>query len=328
MQQYPEINTRRGESVVVTDTSKLLEKDDSPVVHIKHQLEQLRTNFLVLLSPGDKQFKDLPKRVRLMMVSLIIPALLGITKLVIFPTMQSVGMWAVIALILAVICYLLTIWGLKNQIRRESYLATLPLPSIFTFSYSLFLAEVFSTQINRVYLLGLFLTALVFFTVLLYIFELAVNVLNVNLFYTIPLSRLGESVAYLGSIVTTFFAVYSANAVLMPLISSDQYIAAIIVCLILWCVLALLSNVLFMYFLPYQRGSFLLSLILSFFITVICCISSIFFAYIWQGALFTAAITYVLFGYLIHKEQNTLKFSVILEFIAIFIALFLLVVLS
>lgn len=303
-------------TVVVTDPSKLLRHDDSPIVAVQHKLEQLRRNFVVLLSPGDKQFKDLPKRVRLMLVSFLLPVLFAVTKLFILPEAR-LSVWILIAIVLGIICYFAVYWGVNRQVRKESYMSILPLPALFTVANTMFLAVTFAGPINRLYLLILFLLATMMFMILLYILSLAINVLNVNLFYTIPLSKLGESVAYMAAVVQVFLITYAAVVVLMPLIATGQYVIVAGLIGILGFFLLLLSLAIAFYFLPYQRNVLLISIVLAGVLTITAGVCSVFLAYAWEGAIIASMMSYILYGYIIHKEQNTLKNGIILEFIAI-----------
>jgi hypothetical protein len=319
---------RSSENVaVVADTTDLLSSKDSPLTKIRLQWSQLRANLQVLLSPGDKQFKDLPKRVRLMVVSFGIPMLYSLSKLVIFQESTSVVLWGIMGIVLATLTYIGMYWGLKGQIRKDSYFSVLLLPSIFVFANILFLSTIFIGGINRLYLWGLFAAAIAMFMTVLYILSLAVNILNVTLFYSIPLSRLGETVAYISSIITLFLISYATTDILIPQLVMGYWWKALITVVCLFAVMNMLTSALLRYFLPYVRGFWLLvssitvSLILIFLIFVLA------IPYAWLVGILLSLMGYILYGYVIHKEQNTYKSTVIVEFWTLLIMAFLAVVL-
>jgi hypothetical protein len=310
----------------VTDPSTLLEQEDSPVVLIRKQFELLRTNFMVLLAPGDKQFKDMSKRVRLMGVSFVVPLLYAIMKLFLFPNLTELWVWGLVSLGLGILLYVLTIWGLKGQIRKESFLSALPFPALFSFSYSIFLSVSFVGPVNRVYLLGVFLVMLLIFMVSLYIITLAINVLNVNLFYTIPLGRLGESVTYITSIVIAFLISYAVTATFISQLILQHYLFAAGIIGGYFLIIFIVTLALCLYFLPYQQGSVGTSIVLSLFLSLVCGLFAALMPYAWQSSLAVSLVAYILLGYIIHKEQNTLKMGVVLEFGIVLISLVILAI--
>lgn len=306
---------RSSENVaVVADTTDLLLSQDSPVTKIRQQWGQIKANLQVLLSPGDKQFKDLPKRVRLMLVSFGIPILYTISKLLIFPQSTSVVLWGIIGVILAAITYGGIYWGLKGQVRKDSFFSVLPLPSFLVFANVLFLSTLFIGEINRLYLWGLFMLAIAMFMILLYILSLAVNILNVTLFYTIPLSRLGETVAYISSVIVFFLLGYATTDIMIPQIVMGMWWKLGVSILCFFVVSVLLTDALWRYFFTSNRGLSLLSLSIGAVITVIFAVFAFTLPYTWLVGVLLSVVVYVLYGYIIHKEQNTYKSAVIAEF--------------
>jgi hypothetical protein len=106
------VSNRSLSVAVVADTTDLLLSKDSPWNRILKQLDMLRTNLQVLISPGDRQFKDVPKRVRLMVVSMGVPLLFAFSKVWLLPQSESIYLWAVVAVALAAVTYIGLIWGL------------------------------------------------------------------------------------------------------------------------------------------------------------------------------------------------------------------------
>lgn len=306
----------------VSDSLDLLRSKDSPLTKISDQLSQIRANFQVLLSPGDKQFKDLPKRVRLMLVSFFIPALFAASKLLLFTSTTSPLIWSLIALALAILTYGGMYWGIKGQIRRDSLTSVLPLPSLFVFANVLFLSTVFVGEVNRLYLWGLFSLALITFMILLYVLSLAVNILNVTLFYTIPLSRLGETVAYLSSLITLFLFTYAAGATAISLFATSLWLWLLLLGFITFIFIFLLTYSLLRYFIasaqavgPFSLGiTILLLIIWGFFVFGL--------PHIWLSAVMTGLSAYILYGFVIHKEQNTLKSVVNIEYMVLLVLAF------
>ena len=318
----------RRDVAVVADTSSLLQSEDSPLKRIKQQIDALRANFQVLLSPGEKQFKDLTKRVRLMIVSLLIPLCFAAAKIFIFPQMTSLFVWAGVALVLGALTYWGMIWGLKGQIEKESYISVLTLPSLLVIGNALFLSTTFVGQINRLYLWGLFTLATVVFMVLLYILALAVNILNVTLFYTIPLSRLGESVAYISGIIILFLFSYVASAVLVPLVVAVNWSSIVIFCSALAVLIFVLTSSLWFYFVPYFRGFWLYSVLVSMFLFSTVMTFTVFLPYAWLVGVISSLVGYVVYGYVIHKEQNTFKSAIKWEFLAVLVVALLAVIIA
>lgn len=321
--QYPK---RKEDVAVVANTSSLLLSNDSPWAKIIRQMDQIRSNFQVLLAPGEKQFKDLPKRVRLMVVSFGVPLLFSILKLYIFPTSTSLLLWSILAFVLGLITYLGIYWGLKGQVRRESYVSVLLLPALFVITNTLFLSTVFVGEINRLYLWGLFGLASIAFMIFLYILSLAVNILNVSLFYTIPLSRLGESVAYISGVIILFLLSYTMFLQVLPYVVAGDLGALLLLFLGILLITGALVMALWNYFVPYSRGFWVFVALSSLFLTISLSITSIFLPYSWLAGVIHGMVSYIFIGYVIHKEQNTLNSAVNWEFFAIATASFLLVI--
>lgn len=315
--------TRNPEQVAtVSDSLDLLRSKDSPITRISNQVSQIRANFQVLLSPGDRQFKDLPKRVRLMIVSFLVPMLFAVSKLFLFSSTTSPLIWGLVAAALAVLTYGGMYWGVKGQIRKDSLTSVLPLPSLFVFANVLFVSSVFVGEVNRLYLWGLFSLALITFMVLLYVLSLAVNILNVTLFYTIPLSRLGETVAYLSSLITLFLFAYAAGTAAVSLFATGLWIwLSILLCVTLAFLFALTYS-LWRYFVTNSQsiGSFSLGISVLLFLSWIVFLFGL--PHVWLAAVMSGLSAYILFGYVIHKEQNTLKSIVNAEYMVLLALMF------
>lgn len=312
---------------VVADTSDLLLSKDSPWNLILRQLDQLRTNLQLLISPGDRQFKDVPKRVRLMVVSMGVPLLFAFSKVWLLPQSESIYLWAVVAIALAAVTYIGLIWGLKGQVRKDSFVTVLLLPSLFVLANVLFLGLLFVGELNRVYLWGLFGIALATFMVLLYIFLLAVNILNVTLFYTIPLSRLGETVAYIFSIVTVFLGSYVIAETVLPLMVNRRWIELLLHAGFIFVSTGGLASALWRYFVTTSKVFWLSVLGMSIFLTVSLGVFVFAIPYAWLAGVMQGAVAYLLFGFVIHKEQNSFKGAVVFEYIVAILAMFLIGVL-
>ncbi len=309
---------RRPDDVaVVADTSGLLMSNDSPFTKIARQLDQIRSNFQVLLAPGEKQFKDLPKRVRLMVVSFGIPLVYALLKVYVIQSSTSILIWGVIAFLLGLLTYWGIYWGVKGQVRQESYWSVLLLPGLFVISNILFLSTVFVGEINRLYLWGLFALAIITFMTILYILSLAVNILNVSLFYTIPLSRLGESVAYICSVIMMFLISYTLFEHLLPYLIALNFTAIGILLGGTFVLLGAIVTALWNYFVPYSRGFWLFVLLSTMFLTISLAISTTFLPFAWISGVVHGMVSYVFMGYIIHKEQNTLNKTIIWELIAV-----------
>jgi len=324
--EQPKHKLRRDNVVVVADTSDLLQSNDSPVTRLKILVEQLRSNLQVLISPGDKQFKDVPKRVRLMLVSFAVPLLFAITKIYIFPLSSSLYLWAVVGTVLAVLTYLGVYWGVKGQVRTDSYFSVLPMPSLFVLANCLFLSFLFVGAINRVYLWGLFVLAISVFMTFLYILSLAINILNVSLFYTIPLSRLGESVAFISSIVTVFLGSYVVAETAVPMIVAKSYTELGLLGLFVLVSTFVLILSLWKYFVVSTKSVVVSVACLSLFLLVTLFVFVMASPYAWISAILQGMVAYVLLGFIIHKEQNTYKKSVVIEYIVVVIAALILVI--
>lgn len=308
---------------VVTDTWDLLWSKDTPWNRIRKQVDQLRSNLHVLISPGDKQFKDVPKRVRLMVVSIGAPLLFAFSKVLLLPQSDSIYLWAIIAVALAAITYIGLIWGLKGQVRKDSFVTVLLLPSLFVLANVLFLGLLFVGELNRVYLWGLFGIALAMFMVLLYIFSLAVNILNVTLFYTIPLSRLGETVAYIFSIITVFLGSYVVAETVLPLLVNHRWVELLLHAGFVLVSTGGLVSAIWRYFVNSSKVFWLSVLGMSVFLTVSLGVFVFSLPYAWLAAIMQSAVAYLLIGFVIHKEQNSFKSPVIIEYaIAILVMFF------
>ncbi|MCC7303793.1 hypothetical protein IT418_00015 [bacterium] len=318
---------RRDAVSVVTNTSNLLLSSDSPWAKVLKQVEQVRSNFQVLLAPGEKQFKDLPKRVRLMVVSFGTPLIFSILKLYVFPTSHSISLWSILAFGLGLLTYWGTYWGLKGQVRRESYVSVLLLPSLFVIVNTLFLSTVFVGEINRLYLWGLFGLSLIVYMIFLYTLSLAVNILNVSLFYTIPLSRLGETVAYIAGVIVLFLLSYTIFQRTLPYVVAMDTTALALLFGGAFIITTALVTALWNYFVPSSRGFWLFVTLSSVFLTISLSVASLFLPSAWVAGIAHGMVSYVFVGYVIHKEQNTLNNTVYWELFAISVLSFLLVIL-
>lgn len=324
MVQHHSQPRHKNEVSVVVDTRSVFISDDSPWGKILQQIDQIRSNFQVLLAPGEKQFKDLPKRVRLMVVALGIPFLYALLKAYLLPENLSFVWVLMVSLGLGALTYVSMIWGLKGQVRRESYWSVLLLPSVLVVANSLFLSTVFVGGINRVYLWGFFTGAIFMFMTLLYILALAVNILNVTLFYTIPLSRLGESVAYISSIVTIFLLSYTAFDRLVPLIVAQKYDILSVVSVIFGILVSLVVVSLWHYFVPQGKRFWIFVALSSLFTVLLMYFAVLISPFAWVAGILASLGAYVFIGYVVHKEQNTLNFTTKIELAAVS-ALFLLI---
>jgi len=318
------VNRRQQNVAVVADTTDLLLSKDSPWSFIRKQVDQLRSNIEVLVSPGERQFKDVPKRVRMMIISIGVPLLFAFAKLLVLPQNQSLYIWAIVAFVLGAVTYVGMIWGLKGQVRQDSYTTVLLLPSLFVLANVLFLSFLFVGEINRVYLWGLFGSALALFMVLLYILALAVNILNVTFFYTIPLSRLGETVAYIFSIFTVFLGAYVIAESAIPLFVNGLWIQLAVQVASVFLSTIALTSALWGYFVISSKGLWASVIGLSTFLTVSLFIFIFTLPYAWLAGVTQGVVAYLLLGFVIHKEQNSFKYSVVIEYLVAIIALFLL----
>lgn len=309
------------QGAVVADTQSLLVQD-TPIERIKKKLRLIRANVLLLLSPGDKQFKDLPKRVRLMLISFAIPLLIGALKVFVLKEEMFFPWWVISSLVLGGITYGALYWGLKGQVRKESYFSVLPIATWFVVAYTLFIATTFVTPVNRLFLWFFFVVSLAVLMIILYVLSLAINVLNVTLFYTIPLSRLGETVSYLASVMTVFLVSHSVGSILLPLWHTRDWMAMIPWGILYLIVITGTVSYLWLYFLQLQKGLWTFILAVSSAIVVVFASLFLVLSVPWEIAAMVSAFAYLLLGLIIHKEQNTLKLSVYVELIAIFVALF------
>lgn len=311
----------------VVSPEKFDDENVNPLEILRRQLKLLRSNFLLILSPGNKQFKDISKRVRLMFIAFLVPSALFILKMFVFEESTQIYLWMGISYILSVVVYFLNIWALKFQVRKESYLSVMNLPPAFVFTSSMFLSLLFLGPLNRVYLIIIFLLAIVLFMLVLYILLLAVNVLNVNLFYVIPLSKLAETLGYFYSIASMFFLSYSASSIILyGMKTSDLLMLSAGIITVL-----LVSTVIFFnsvyYYTPIQGGGALFAVSLAIVTCIVMVVSTFFFPYVVLVGIVSCLEVYVLLGILIHKTQNTLKPQVYLEYFIIFAIILLIILL-
>jgi hypothetical protein len=122
-------------------------------------------------------------------------------------------------------------------------------------------------------------------------------------------------------VITVFFTVYSAAALGMGYLLDGEYLLAFGVVGVLFLMIVGVTRYLWMYFIPYKRGLLIFVLTISAFITVLAVGFGALLPSVWQVATSVSAITFILYGQVIHKEQNTLKPMVIVEFSLIIIAL-------
>jgi hypothetical protein len=298
-----------------------LGKEESPILRIGKQIEQLRGNFLLLLSPGDKQFKDLPKRVRLMVIAFVVPLFFVVLK-VWLPSIFIEHLWAFCAsILLGGITYAGMYWGVKGQVRKESYFSVMAMPTWFVLAYSMFLFTIFSGEINRVYLWVLFTVAISAFMILLYIIALTVNILNVTLFYTIPLSRLGESIAYMLGVITVFLVTYVADVIAIEHFQSKNYLNVGILVGVTTLVIFGITSYLWIYFVAQRKGHFWFTVLFSLLIVTFMGAFATIIDVPWKLATMVSVVSYVLYGQVIHKEQNTFSLAVLVEFLLVIVGI-------
>jgi len=334
--------------MIVADSGKKLRTEDSPITAIIKQWRDIRKNFSLLLSPGDSQFKDLPKRVRLMLISLIIPLLHLITRSTLIPglgnirlagkfgifiqqysVLSGIVLWIIsvlhnqplitglVIIWLGRITYKGLIWGMNKQIRKESRHSILLIGALFSVSISLFIEVIFTGALSNSYAWGLFVFASAIYMILLYILSLIINILNVNLFYTIPLSRLGESGIYIFSVVIYFLFSISYVKFAFPLFLTFQWGLLAIVTLIFLLSILLNTGALISYFLPTNRDISKTIVITSLLIFIFSILFFSMFTHGWIAAIIGTLTAYLLSGYSIHKQQNSMKNIVKIEFFSI-----------
>lgn len=291
--------------------------DLNPWQMLKHQFSQLRTNVLLITSPGNKQFRDISKRFRLMLISFLIPSIFLVLKVFLIEEVTSLYVWIGISFALSVITYLLSLWGLKFQIRKESYMSVLNLPPLFVFTVTLFISLVFLGPLNRIYLLATFILCIAIIMVLLYILLLAVNVLNVNLFYVIPLGKLAETLQYFYSVICTFLMTFSTAWILFHTVVTDIWLA-ILGAVVLFVVLTIMFFETIYYYTPVQGGTLLFSILLSLVMMISLGIYAILLPYMFLACIIVSLQVYVMLGLMIHKSQNTLKVQIYIEYMVIF----------
>lgn len=295
----------------------------TPIDSIRRQIKTLRTNTFLILAPGNKNFKDISKRLRLMFLSALIPLVLAAVKVSgltqFFPFIDTVILNLAVATVLSILSFFATIWALKFQLRKESYYSVLHLSPLFVFTSTTMILTLFPGELNRLYLLSSFILVIGIFMILYYIVLMAVNVLNVNLFYVIPLSKLGESIQYLSVVFSLFMLYYATyNAILYGLVNNIPLIVTLWAGLSVVITLISILATLF-YYMPVQSATVTQALILTTVITIITGSLLLFVPYTIMAAVLAALNIYVLLGTIIHQTQNTLKMQVYLEYGLVYI---------
>lgn len=290
----------------------------NPWQMLKDQLSQLRTNILLITAPGNKQFRDISKRFRLMLTSFMIPSIFLILKVFLIEEVTSLYVWIAVSFALSVITYFATLWGLKFHIRKESYLSVLNLPPLFVFTVTLFISFVFLGPLNRVFLLAIFIVSIGIFMLLLYILLLAVNVLNVNLFYVIPLGKLAETLQYFYSVVCGFLVAFSSTWLLFYAAQTNDVLLVVLGVFVLFMILAIMFFETIYYYTPVQGGAVIFSVLLTLVMMISLGIYVLLLPYMFLACVILSLQIYVILGLMIHKSQNTLKVQIYVEYLVIF----------
>jgi len=290
----------------------------NPLQSIQNQLKQLRVNTFLILSPGNKQFKDISKRLRLMFLSAGIPLLLLVVKWLNISAYLSFLDAAIhpllIAFFLSVIAFIGTLWGLKFQLRKESYYSILHLSPLFVFSASTLILTLFPGELNRLYLVSSFIFATGLFMILYYIVLMSVNILNVNLFYVIPLSKLGESLHYMTVIASVFMLLLASFQSIYTAIVNNVSIVATIWAGVTILIVLISTIMTLFYYLPVVQSTTSLAVNIAIITLITAIFSFLFLPYVVLAAFVSGLVMYVLLGVIIHQSQNTFKIHVFLEY--------------
>lgn len=310
------------EVTVVTGTKNT----DDPFQRLKNQATEIKMNFLKLFSAGNKQFKDISKRVRLMAVAILIPIAFGIVKIRLAQDVTLPQFWAIVAVVLSTLSIPAILWALKFQIRKEAYFSVIPIFPVFVFLFVFFFAVIFPDPTTRVYLTTLFIGTMFVFSVALYIIGLSLNVLNVNLFYLIPLSKIAESIIYLLTPVFGFFLSFGFLLSLWFFVNESSILGIISTITASLVINYIIYYSYLSYFTPLARKSNETALMLAILVVIITVLAGLLTKYIWIAAIIISLYQYIVNGVMIHRVQNSLKFSTIIEYSLIGIIILVLLV--
>ena len=146
------------------------------------------------------------KKVKALGISLLAGGLFVLARVGIKGNYTTLWLWTLVALVVATLVYLGTLWMVDFMTNKHGALSILSVPAVFSFVFLTGVSLFLDFQIRRVTFASMFLGIVLFYVLFLYILLLAVNILNVALFKHLPLSRLAEKVLLftfllLGSVV-------------------------------------------------------------------------------------------------------------------------------
>lgn len=295
---------------------------------IRDLLTKLVGNIFRLFGPTGKRYRDNQKKLRIAIISFIVPFIFVIFKLKVLPNEFRLGIWAIVIFVLAILAVLGTAWALYFKLHKRFWPLLVLVFAYISVSF-MFLAILFLLPITeRFYLLGGFLILVVIIAVIFHILLLSINIMNVNLFYYIPLSDLGETITYLVSSVMIFMFSYVFYIVFL------RYITTIIIYKLIVFLLGafILYVVVSFAFIYYYFAVFMRSFKASVFFAVIFLTFSIVSSFLFKSPLYMALLLTVAYfttiGIFIHDQKNTYSDKVVKTYVLLDILLFLILIIS
>ncbi len=167
---------------------------------IKLTAKDIKEQLRVLLNIDiDVSLVHYYKKYKAMIAAVLTSILVAAIKYLIFPAgVNSLYMLVLAALAVGVLIYLFTLWLVDFYTNLEGALTVLTIPAIVGAFYAVSLNLIINWNVSRLSVGSIFWGFVLFGVVFLYVFLMTANVLNVALFKSILLAKVGEKVVLLG----------------------------------------------------------------------------------------------------------------------------------
>lgn len=282
---------------------------------IKSEFSQVIENLAKLYHRGQQEPRPEPyKRIKIILAAVLAWAWVVIIRL----NIRQMWYLFAAAVIFSLVFYLVVLWVLYFKVKRETMVSVVALPSVFSFLMQWFIFYVFSQAPERVSILSAFMITSFVYFISMYAVLLTTNILNVNMFFKIPLAKLGESFLLVFNVVSVFIWSYLVRSYLEDIklrdLSTVQSRLFYLSMGLFW--IAALIYMFFIFFYNFTRRSLTslnLALVVFALIGGIGTALTLYLSSKLLISLIIGALIYVVFSAYMHEVNRTLGTAEILE---------------
>ncbi len=151
---------------------------------------------------------DSEKRGKMLLLAALIALAIFIFKISQSQEQQLIWRTSLNSFIYFLIAFVGLLWAFNYQVKKKSFVYIFQ-ASLFVFSEALFIEFFFFQKFDRIYEAVILLVLILAVFLLNYFTFLTANVLNVNLFKSIPLVQVGRTISYVISVFMIYFFTFS-----------------------------------------------------------------------------------------------------------------------